>query len=80
MKKIRLITVAQFGQEYPWPSESAMRSYIYRAKSMDIQDAFVKVGKRVLIDPDKFFILIKKFAETQKKEKKNEQVDIQPQE
>ena len=53
-----LITVRQFSSKYPWPSESAMRSYIYRANELGMASAFVRVGRRVLIDVNKFFELV----------------------
>jgi hypothetical protein len=55
-----LLTLKQFNHRYPWPSESAMRSYIYRAEELGLSNAFVRVRRRVLIDPQKFFHLIKK--------------------
>ncbi len=55
----RLLTIKQFCSAFPWPSESAMRSYIYRAKELGISDAFVRVRRRVLVLPYKFFSLIK---------------------
>ena len=55
----RLLTIKQFCTAFPWPSESAMRSYIYRAEELGISDAFVRVRRRVLVVPQKFFSLIK---------------------
>ncbi len=55
----QLLTIRQFCAKYPWPSESAMRSYIYRADVLGISEAFVRVGRRVLIMPNNFFLLIK---------------------
>lgn len=55
----KLLTVKQFCATFPWPSESAMRSYIYRADVLGLSDAFVRVGRRVLITPQSFFSLIK---------------------
>ncbi len=54
-----LLTVRQFCRRYPWPSESAMRAYVYRAEELGISDAFFRVRRRVLVDPVRFFILIK---------------------
>lgn len=54
----QLLTIKQFCAIFPWPSESAMRSYIYRAQELGISDAFVRVGRRVLITPQRFFSLI----------------------
>lgn len=54
-----LLTVRQFCSKYQWPTESGMRSYIFRAGEMGISDAFVRVKRRVLIAPSKFFLLIR---------------------
>lgn len=55
----KLVTIKQFCTAFPWPSESAMRSYIYRAEVLGLSEAFVRVGRRVLIMPKSFFSLIK---------------------
>jgi hypothetical protein len=55
----KLLTIKQFCEVYPWPSESAMRAYVYRAAELGISDAFLRVRRRVLIMPQIFFSLIK---------------------
>lgn len=55
----QLLTIRQFCIAFPWPSESAMRAYVYRAGELGISEAFVRVNRRVLVDPSKFFFLIK---------------------
>lgn len=55
-----LLTVKQFCTEYPWPSESAMRSYIFRANDLGMQKAFIRVGRRVLVNVNKFFELVQR--------------------
>lgn len=55
---LKLLTIKQFCLAYPWPSESAMRSYVYRAKGLGLGGAFVKFQKRVLVNPDIFFAII----------------------
>lgn len=57
--KPHLVTVRQFCEQYPWPTESAVRAYIYRAEEKGLTDAFIRVGRRVLIDAEKFFELIR---------------------
>lgn len=54
------LTVKQFCATYSWPTESAMRSYIYRADELEMRDAFLRVGRRVLINVTNFFIAIQK--------------------
>lgn len=55
----QLLTIRQFCKVFPWPSESALRAYIFRANDLGISDAFIRFGRRVLVDPKKFFMLIK---------------------
>jgi len=57
---LKLLTIKQFCLAYPWPSESAMRSYVYRAKDLGLAGAFIKFQKRVLVNPNIFFALIQK--------------------
>jgi len=56
----KLITVKQFCEQYPWPSESGIRSYINRAEELAMTDAFIRVRRRVLVNVDKFFKIIQK--------------------
>ena len=60
-------TVQQFCPPGKWPTESAMRSYIYKAEELGISDAFIRVGRRVLISPKKFWALIKQIGDQPKK-------------
>ncbi len=59
MYEDELITVAQFGKKYPWPSVSALRAYIFREKEYGLEGSFIHFGNRVLINPKIFFNLIK---------------------
>ena len=68
----KLLTIKQFCSAFPWPSESAMRSYIYRAGELGISDAFVRVRRRVLIMPQEFFFLIKQLESRSTKGSKHE--------
>jgi len=65
-----LITLKQFCSIFSWPSESAMRAYIYRASELGLKDAFVRVSRRVLVDPQKFFCLIRKLEQSHSKQEK----------
>jgi len=55
----RLLTIKQFCSQFQWPSESGIRAYIYRADEYGLSKAFLRVGRRVLINVDIFFELIK---------------------
>ena len=60
---MNLLTVKVFCQTYSWPSEGGMRNYIQHAKRYGIEDAIVRIGKRVLVNPEKFFELIKIYGQ-----------------
>lgn len=68
----QLLTVRQFCSLFPWPSESALRAYIFRADEVGIEDAIVRVGRRVLVNPTRFFNGIQKIEEQSKAGGKNE--------
>lgn len=53
----RLLTVRQFCAEYPWPSESALRAIILDTAwgKNTFQNAFKRVGRRVLVDEEAFW-------------------------
>jgi len=59
-KKIpNLLTVKQFCSQHSWPSESAMRSYIYRAEELGLSPAINRFRRRVLINVELFFEIIR---------------------
>ena len=57
------LTVKQFCVTFSWPSESAMRAYIFQAGELGLEEAFLRIGRRVLVDPTRFFELIKLLSE-----------------
>ena len=61
--KAPIITIQQFCKEYPWPSEGGMRHYIFNQKKLGLSGAFFKFGRRVLVDPKRFFELIQEISE-----------------
>ena len=56
----RLRTVVQFHQEHDEFSQSALRWLIFRAQDNGLQQAgaVVRVGRRVYLDPERFFAWI----------------------
>lgn len=54
------IPVKTFAQQVKWPTESALRSYIFKADELGLQEAFLRVKRRVLVNPKRFFDLIQK--------------------
>ena len=74
MGSSRLFTIKQFCSAFPWPSEAAMRAYVYRSDELGINEAFVRVGRRVLVDSKKFFNLIKQIESRPNKGDLNETI------
>ena len=50
-----LLTVRQWATEYKWPSEAALRNYVFHAKQNGFDAVVRRVGRRVLIDETAFF-------------------------
>lgn len=50
----RLIPVKEWSEFYPWPSEGGLRHLIFHAQKNGFKECIVRVGRRVLIDEDKF--------------------------
>jgi hypothetical protein len=59
---MNLQTVKQFCEGKPWPSEGALRAIILDAswKENDFQSDFIRIGRRVLVDPIEFWKCIEK--------------------
>lgn len=54
-QKTRLLTIAQFASEHPWPSQGGLRFLVFNEKKNNFHSVVKRVGKRVLIDERKFF-------------------------
>lgn len=65
------ITLKQFAEKHEWPSLSALRSIYFDATKdkNPFLPAFSKVGRRVLVSPDKFFKLVEKSGKNPKEKK-----------
>lgn len=57
---MQLLTVRQFTQKYPWPTESGLRALIFAASKNEnkFQTAFKRIGRRVLIDQSEFWLCV----------------------
>lgn len=55
----QIVTLNQFCEVFPWPTYKGMRRYIQHADQYGLGDAFMRVGRRVLVCPKLFFKLIK---------------------
>ena len=55
-----LRTVKQFRDRHSWSSEGGLRWLIFNSKSNGFEKAFVRLGRRVLIDEEEFFAALRK--------------------
>lgn len=58
------ITLNQFATQHPWPTLSGIRSLYHKSRKEKNKflEAFSKVGKRLLVCPDKFFRIVEENA------------------
>lgn len=64
-KSPRLLTIAQFASEHSWPSQGSLRFLIFNERTNGFSSVVRRVGKRVLIDEQKFFQWVEKLNEVQ---------------
>lgn len=62
-----IFTIKQFAHLYAWPTEASIRSIFYKRHENGFEDAFIRMGRRILIDEKVFWECLKN-----KKEGKNE--------
>lgn len=55
----RLIPLTEWNKYHSWPPQGGLRHLVFHAEGNGFKDAFVRVGRRVLIDEAKFFECIK---------------------
>lgn len=51
----RFLTVRELAEAPGWPTESALRAMIFNADSNGLAPAIKRVGRRVLIDVERFW-------------------------
>lgn len=56
----RLIPVPQWNNYHTWPPIGGLRHLIFHEKTNGFKTAFVRVGRRVLVDESKFFDCVEK--------------------
>ena len=58
-----LVTINQFielHRQRGWPTYGALRNIHWRRKALQFEPAFLKVGRRVLIDVDEFWACVER--------------------
>lgn len=66
-KKYRLIPAYQWHLHHDWPPPGGLRYLIFHADSNGFAKAIHRVGRRVLIDEEKFFECIKENSRADEK-------------
>lgn len=51
----KLIPVTDWGKYHPWPPVGGLRHLIFHSETNGFKPAFLRVGKRVLVDEQVFF-------------------------
>ena len=51
----RLIPITDWNQFHPWPPAGGLRHLRQRQSAKGFESAFVKIGRRVLVDEQRFF-------------------------
>ena len=55
-----LLTFSQFQEKHPWASVGGLRWQRFHDRSNGFAGVFVNVGRRVLIDEDKYFAVVER--------------------
>lgn len=68
------ITFRQFNNQFQWPSHLGLRSYAHKADCLGIENAFLKIGRRRLVNPRVLFNLLQNInKQSEDKYEKKEQ-------
>lgn len=59
-KRSRLIPVTKWNDHHQWPPIGGLRHLIFYEQTNGFSECVVRVGRRVLIDEDKFFRWVEK--------------------
>ena len=53
-KTSRLVPIPRWNEFHPWPPQGGLRHLAFHRETNGFKDAFVKVGRRILVVEDKF--------------------------
>ena len=56
----QFLTVSQWSEYFDWPPEGGLRHIIFHAETNGFAPAIRRVGRRVLIDADRFWEIVDK--------------------
>ena len=54
-RPVGLVPIDSWNQYYPWPTPSGLRHLAFYSETNGFKTAFVKVGRRRLVDDAEFF-------------------------
>jgi hypothetical protein len=63
----RYLTIAQFCAYYPWPTYAGMRYRFRERNTNGYASAFLRDGKRIIIDVDRFWEILREKQPHQEK-------------
>ena len=46
------LTVKQYAERYPYPSESSLRWHLFHSSTNGLESAVIRIGKRIVLDLD----------------------------
>jgi hypothetical protein len=53
-----IIPVTKWNEHYDWPPLGGMRHLIFHAETNGFAPAFLRAGRRVLVDADRFWLIV----------------------
>lgn len=64
--KSQLLTLEQFSEKNPWPTRSSLYTLYKNRVKNGLKDAFSKWGRRIIVDEELLFSLIKELSHEKK--------------
>lgn len=65
-EKTRFIPITDWPKHHPWPPIGGLRNMRFQAEHNGFKAAFVKVGRRVLVDEQRFFEAVQRQQQTER--------------
>jgi len=56
------MTLKQFAEAHKWPTEDALRAYYFNRQTNGFGYAFIKLKRRLLVNPKRFFDLVEELG------------------
>ena len=59
-KAPRLIPLTKWSEHHDWPPQGGLRHLAFHAKTKGCEDVFVRCGRKVLVNEEKFFEFVER--------------------